>query len=280
MKKLIVSGDSCTEPYFYSSLHPEMDFDFPKWPDHLGKHLGMEVINLARGGAGNRFIYSSIQDAVMEIPNEEIGLVIAGWTQSHREDWEIGKRDHYPYRGFTLSPWRSRRISKDGSLYGWVKKSLRTYIDFQNLCENNNLRYYHFQMGDIFERYLDGLQETETEAARGVKYKREYEGDQLKDLQAILNLIARYDPHIKNFMGWPGITKDMQKKIELFKSGSIADITWKLSHKEGYTMHSHILGHNMEDRMNRDLTISVEDDHPKEEGHKAIADFIIQNLKL
>ena len=52
MKKLIVSGDSCTEPYFYSVVHPEMDFDFPKWPDHLGKHLGMEVINLARGGAG------------------------------------------------------------------------------------------------------------------------------------------------------------------------------------------------------------------------------------
>jgi hypothetical protein len=53
-----------------------------------------------------------------------------------------------------------------------------------------------------------------------------------------------------------------------------------LSHKKGYTMHSHILGHDLEDRMNRDLTISVEDDHPREEGHKAIADFIIQDLKL
>ena len=278
MKKLIVSGDSCTEPYFYSVVHPEMDFDFPKWPDHLGKHLGMEVINLARGGAGNRFIYSSIQDAVMEIPNEEIGLVIAGWTQSHREDWEIGKRDHYPYRGFTLSPWRSRRVSKDGSLYNWVRKSLRTYIDFQNLCENNNLRYYHFQMGDIFERYLDGLQQTEIEASRGVNYKREYEGNELKDLQAILNLIARYDPHIKNFMGWPGITKDLQEKLA--GRFAAADITWALSHKRGYTMHSHILGHDLEDRMNRDLTISVEDDHPKEEGHKAIADFMINKMKL
>ena len=45
-------------------------------------------------------------------------------------------------------------------------------------------------------------------------------------------------------------------------------------------MHSHFLGHDLEDRMNRDLTISVEDDHPREEGHKAIADFIIQDLKL
>ena len=71
------------------------------------------------------------------------------------KQYEIGKRNHYPYRGFTLSPWRSRRVAKDGSLYNWVRKSLRTYIDFQNLCENNNLPYYHFQMGDIFERYLD-----------------------------------------------------------------------------------------------------------------------------
>ena len=133
-------------------------------------------------------------------------------------------------------------------------------------------------MGDIFERYLDGLQQTEIEASRGVNYKREYEGNELKDLQAILNLIARYDPHIKNFMGWPGITKDLQEKLA--GRFAAADITWTLSHKKGYTMHSHILGHDLEDRMNRDLTISVEDDHPREEGHKAIADFIIQDLKL
>ena len=57
-----------------------MDFDFPKWPEYVGKHLGMEVINLARGGAGNEFIYSSIQDVIMQIPKEEIGFVIAGWS--------------------------------------------------------------------------------------------------------------------------------------------------------------------------------------------------------
>ena len=278
MKKLIVSGDSCTEKYFHSVVHPEMDCNFPKWPELVGEHLGMEVVNLARGGAGNEFIYSSIQDAVLEIPKEEIGLVIAGWTQSHRQDWEIGKRSHYPYKGFTLSHWRSRRVHNDGSLYSWVRKSLRSYIDFQNLCENNNLPYYHFQMGDIFENYIDGLQPTESETKMGVKYKRKYEGDQLKDLQSILNLIIKYDPHIKNFMGWPGITKDLQTNLGCIYH--VADITWPLAHKGGYTMHSHILGHNLEDRMNRDLSISVEDDHPKEEGHKAIADFIIQNLKL
>ena len=105
MKKLIVSGDSCTEPYFFSPLHPDMDFDFPKWPEYVGKHLGMEVINLARGGeTSNQFIYSSIQDVIMEIPNNEIGLVIAGWSQAHRYDWEIGKVLHWLYKEFAKHP--------------------------------------------------------------------------------------------------------------------------------------------------------------------------------
>ena len=265
MKKLIVSGDSCTEPYFYSPLHPETDFDFPKWPEYVGKHLGMEVINLARGGAGNEFIYSSIQDVIMEIPNEEIGLVIAGWSQSHRYDWELGKRSH----------WQSRRVSKFGDIYNWVKKSLRLYIAFQNLCENNNLPYAHFQMNDIFERYLRGLQENDIEKSQGITYKKSFEGDFYKDLKSIIQLLVQYDTHIKNFIGWPGVSKQMRLRI-------IGDLQsgWPLSHRESFTMHAHIIGNNELEQDNKGLTISKLDDHPNEDGHKAMAKFIIQNLKL
>jgi|TARA_B100001250_G_scaffold82443_1_gene68038 hypothetical protein len=274
MKKLIVSGDSCTEPYFYSSLHPSMDFDFPKWPDHVGKHLGMEVINLARGGAGNEFIYSSIQDVIMQIPKEEIGFVIAGWSQSHREDWEEGVQDHYPYKHFAKSPWFSRRIAKSGKLYTWVKKSLRTYIAFQNLCENNNLPYFHFQMGDIFENYLNGLGPTENEAIKGIDYRKKYEGDFRSTLEDILDLLFKYDPYIKNFIGWPGISQDFQLRI-------LGDnIKRSLNHRQGFTMHSHIIGQNLRKRMKKDLSISELDDHPNGKGHKAIADFIINSSIL
>lgn len=272
MKKLIVSGDSCTEPFFYSSLHPDKDFDFPKWVDHVGKHLGMEVINLARGGAGNEFIYSSIQDVIMEIPNKEIGLVIAGWTQSHREDWEQGKKDHWPYVNIVKSPWvtpwRSQRVSKSGDIFHWVRKSLRTYIAFQNLCENNNLPYVHFQMGDIFENYLNGLRANDTEKSKGITYQKKYEGNFETDLTYIVKLLLRYDTHIKNFIGWPGVSKEMMLLIK----------DWQLSHRESFTMHAHILGNNIQELNNNGLTISKLDDHPNEDGHKAIAKFIIQQL--
>jgi len=277
MKKLIVSGDSCTEPYFTSDAHPNRDYTFPKWPEHVGKHLGMEVINLARGGAGNQFIYSSIQDVIMEIPNEEIGLVIAGWSQSHREDWEIGKTDHSQTEEFAVSPWRSRRVAKSGELYTWVKKSLRTYIAFQNLCENNNLPYLHFQMGDIFENYLNGLKQTEKEFAQGRSYKKQYEGDNTKDLNYIIKILTKYDKHIKNFIGWPGVSKHGLLRIKK------KNLNWPLLHRESFTMHHHILGtdiNSLNNFIRNGLVISELDDHPNEKGHKAIADFIIQNVKL
>ena len=49
MKKLIVSGDSCTELAFESICHPTWDFSWPKWPEHLAKHLGMELVCLGKG---------------------------------------------------------------------------------------------------------------------------------------------------------------------------------------------------------------------------------------
>ena len=278
MKKLIVSGDSCTEPYFYSAVHPELGpFDYPKWPDHVAKHLGMELINLARGGSGNEFIYSSIQDVLMEIPREEVGLVIASWSQAHREDWEIGTREHYPYTEFARSPWRSQRVAGKGNLVHFVRKSLRTYIAFQNLCEQYNVPYSHHQMGDLWERMLFGLKPTENETLKGLDYTIKYPDELFrKDGIKILHLLKKYQPHIKNFMGWPGISEESQLRLK-----QEVKLPWPFdTYPLGYNMHSKVLGYNKKFQMLHDLIISMKDDHPNEKGHKAIADFIIQNLEL
>ena len=44
MKKLIVSGCSWGDKNFYSQFHPEMDCDWPKWPQLLAEKLNMECI--------------------------------------------------------------------------------------------------------------------------------------------------------------------------------------------------------------------------------------------
>jgi len=63
MKKiLLVSGCSNTDKNFYSELHPEMDCSWPKWPELLAEKLNMDCVNLAKSGAGNEYIYSSLLD--------------------------------------------------------------------------------------------------------------------------------------------------------------------------------------------------------------------------
>ena len=64
MKKLIVSGCSWGDTNFFSSFHPDMDCDWPKWPEILAEKLGMECVNLCKCGAGQEYIYSSLCDYI------------------------------------------------------------------------------------------------------------------------------------------------------------------------------------------------------------------------
>ena len=93
MKYLIVSGDSNTTAYFDSISHPDMDFSYKKWPELLAEKLGMKVINVARSGQGNEFIYSTIRDEIVKIEDKsQIGLVIAAWSQAPRKDYRSIER--------------------------------------------------------------------------------------------------------------------------------------------------------------------------------------------
>ena len=92
-KLLICSGDSFTDPHYRSISHPEIDTSWPKWPEVLAKKLDMRLINLGRSGSGNEYIYSSIQDTIESIEDKsQIGLVIAGWSQCFRIDFEKDRK--------------------------------------------------------------------------------------------------------------------------------------------------------------------------------------------
>ena len=88
-KKLIVSGCSFVDHNFYSMSSPEMDCSFPKWATIIADRLDMDLINLAFSGAGNNHILSTLTDCIADTPKEEIGLVLASWSQVQREDYEV-----------------------------------------------------------------------------------------------------------------------------------------------------------------------------------------------
>ena len=87
-KKLIVSGCSYTTNNYISSIHPNMDCSWPKWPELLANKLNMECINLGASGHGQEYIYSSILDKLGTLDKEDVGLVIAGWSRASRRDWK------------------------------------------------------------------------------------------------------------------------------------------------------------------------------------------------
>jgi len=212
MKYLIVSGDSFTDPRFQSTSHPEMDTSWPKWPELLAAKLGMRLINLAQGGKGNEFIYSTLQDHIMRMPNkDEIGLVIAAWSQCQRRDYQKGNYYEYRKRG-SFQSWFDKRIDSEGDISYWVQRSLRYYAAFETLCERYNIPYVHTQMIDLYALYLDGIivnnfgKEGFLPSEKNLGYTGKFEEDE----ENIFKLILSYDTILtpSKFIGWP-LTKKL-----------------------------------------------------------------------
>tara|TARA_B100000902_G_scaffold386155_1_gene428439 strand:+ start:536 stop:934 length:399 start_codon:yes stop_codon:yes gene_type:complete len=132
-------------------------------------------------------------------------------------------------------------------------------------------------MGDLFERVLFGLKPTENETLRGIDYTIKYPEEMFNaDGNKILKLLRKYQPYMKNFMGYPGISEEAQLRLKAENH-----LPWPFeNYPFGYTMHSKVLGYDKAAQVKKGLIISEKDDHPNAKGHKAIADFIIQNLKL
>lgn len=200
MKKiLLVSGCSYTDPNFYSIMHPDMDCNWPMWPELLAEKLNMDCVNLAMSGAGNEYIYSTLLDYITQNDTSNIGLVIAAWTQNQRKDFTKNGK------------WTNARIDPHGDVYGWMYKSLRNYLSFQILCQKYNLPYAQFQMLSPYKDVLDGLRYGEISVKKGIRTKDDriqFKGDPKKAEEKLLKIILEYDHLIdKNFLGWPMMSK-------------------------------------------------------------------------
>jgi hypothetical protein len=243
MKYLICSGDSFTDDAHRSDHHPEMDTSWPKWPELLGKKLNMKVINVGGSGQGNEYIYSTLQDVIESIEDKsEIGLVIAAWSQCNRKDYQSSQLNPDVKKG-----WGSDPIDKHGNIFGWVKRSLRIFKNFEYMCQYHNIPYAQFQMIPLFIDYLRGSH------VKGYAHNK-YTGNFDKDYDKILNVLLKYEKilNIEKFMGWPGI-----------------------EHLGGFPLNHKTLGKGEDiDVYNMGFIISEEDTHPNAKGQEKIAEYI------
>jgi len=250
MKKiLLVSGCSNTEKNFFSDVHPKMKCDWPKWPDILAKKLDMEVVNLAKSGMGNEYIYTTLLRYITT-SNCHLGLVIPAWTQCQRKDFQK--------KGY----WWNQRIDPDGDVFSWMRRSLDTYLNFQMLCEKYNLPYMQVQMLSPYQDWLNGLLPAENDPKYYKGFRHRYPGNEEKDNKKLIKMIGDYENLLdtKKFLGWP------------------------LSHEyAGYSLQKKLIGIRSKKtgvfkNVNLDTMISNLDHHPNAKGHEKIAEFIYERL--
>lgn len=91
-KILLASGCSYTDPN-YKSNDPNVDPSWPKWPEILANHLGLECINYGKSGQGSDHIFDSIIEGI-ETYKDRVDTVAVLWTGS----------DRTPFFNFTLNP--------------------------------------------------------------------------------------------------------------------------------------------------------------------------------
>src|SRR5210317_2400180 len=274
-KKLIVSGCSFTDKNFTSMSAPDYDCSFPKWPELLAKKLNMECINLGASGAGNNYIYSTLLEEIIRTPKNEIGLILAAWSQVNREDYQV--REKRIFGDFANDKfdnnmiWKNKRMGRQGDVFYWIKDLLRYYISFESLCKKYNLSYKQFQMLNPFEGYLNGLSKTDFEIVNNLdnsnfqkryKYQPKTKDDKLE----CFKLLIEYEKFIdtENFIGWPTIWS--------LGGYAIEEKTLMSSKRHNSVFYGDKL-HNI-----KELIISDYDYHPNAKGHQKISEIIYERL--
>ena len=278
-KYLIVSGCSfTTDINFRSDDRPDMDVSWPKWPELLADKLDMGCINLARSGQGNEYIYSTLQDEILNRrKKDEIGLVIAAWSQAQRHDYEcvspwlkkinqanLKWPDNIRSREAEKTcTWRGEPSGQKGDIVYWVRKSLRYFAAFEMMCERYNIPYLQTQMIQFFSDYINGRIMGQPEYEDYMKNGWPDEAPQhiprfSKEYREILRMITKYDKilNTEKFLGWPNVWA--------FGGMPLNDMVFGPTHSS-WTTHE-------------PWTISHRDNHPNAAGHEKIAQYIYDTL--
>jgi hypothetical protein len=239
MKKiLLVSGCSFTTDNYQSMYHPNMDTNWPKWPELLANKMDLRIINLGRSGAGNEYIFNSISDALIEY-GSQVQYVIAAWSQVQRRDYttRISNRTNHSSSHFDLK----------GDIYYFLDRTYRYYFMLQTICDLHKVRFKQFQMIESYRDYIKGIEFSSND-------RRVRPDKKITHERALTHI--KQNPYYKairseNWIGWPGV-----KGIG------------------GYNIESHIT----EDRTKKEYMISESDKHPSANGHEKYAEYIYANL--
>ena len=252
MKILLASGCSWTDTNYVSRYHPDLECNWPKWPELLAKKLGMKAINLGLSGHGFEYIYQSI---LRNINIKDIGLVVVGWTKASR-------RDYYDWdKKNNKEIWQNALWDQYGHNRYFIDRMMMYYYSLQQVCESLGIKYKQVQMINSHESatwYDPDVHIEENDLTSYVWPQAKGKVLTMKDHYAHMDKHPLYEKiKEENFIGWPG-TRFLG----------------------GYNMQS-ILEHHNTDIAGDNVSncfISKVDKHPNAYGHELMADHLYGQL--
>jgi len=280
-KTLIISGCSWTDPLIVSSeptIPTATVRSWPKWYDIVAEKLDMQVVNLGKSAAGNEYICYSIIDYIMGLSKAErdnIGLVIAAWSQAKRTDFQYRKNDDdiYVERLFRTKNiqfkldknyiWDSILYTDPlrGDLFYKIKQSVRYMFNLQTFCKHYNIPYKMVQaielnripsVGTEFNiQYAMGSSQRSLTTHSQIQHYMDKEVVKELHKNVYFNKIDE-----KHFIGWPTVS-DLGGKC-------LVDLLNKKNHFVS-NLESKVSNYHL-------------DDHPNKVGYEIIAKYILENI--
>jgi len=123
---LIASGCSYTDKDYYSDVEELDDHKrggWSVWPEVLADKLGLDVVNLARSGGSNDFIYEGILNTIQEY-GDRVKVVCPLWSSWDRFIVGFTETEYYPF----VTPFNV--VERDEGLEEYGSEFSEEYIKF------------------------------------------------------------------------------------------------------------------------------------------------------
>jgi len=269
-RSLLAVGCSYTNEHFRSSINPEIDCSFPKWPTILGSQLGFDnVVNLGKSGNSNDAIFKQTQDYIID-NNNKVDMICVLWTTVGRLNvhdmsninWnatynskfqktaEGAPKTTYPGKiepkdPFTIKTMRIFNLEKFTDIVenNWIKlihEHLRNIFMLNQFSRYNNIPIYHMQGVPAYVPYLSTLPGPSGPADTSPHRSGWYKSKKREYLKALMH--SKYFSILEeqtNIWGWP------------FERA--------------------LAGTDMQSEFTKEHIISEKDKHPNAKGHQLIA---------
>lgn len=257
---MLACGDSFTDPEFKPQAYPDYDTNYPVWPDLLAKKMGIKkVVNLARCGVDNNYIFNAAIDHILENP-DKIEIVVVGTTEAWR--FNVYERDflnpvsqmvktatfpdHYnsiqPYIEHTCE-WAASPEHGEWFVRVVLQDFVRQVLRLQRLCDKLGIRLI---MSNILGPYSwASLERVQRLKGETLPYSRE------RVAELITCVKGFYDVDPKRFCGWPCFPQ----------TGGFAPTDTN----NGYVIET--------------MTVGPKDGHPNKLGHEHIAEKMYEHIQ-